>query len=203
MAMAQSIDDSGPPRLVAVILAAGEGSRWRFAGGQGHKLLAPFRGQTVVWWAAHNAQEAGLELIVVSGAIDLLHLPSGCRVVYNPAWAEGQSTSLSVGIAVAAEHGASGVIVGLGDQPGVLVTSWASVAAAPIDRPIAVASYEGQRGQPIRLMAEIWPLLPKFGDEGARSLIRVRSDLVMEVPCEGLATQLTDIDLPEDVAPWN
>lgn len=201
--MVQSTGDSGPPRLIAVILAAGEGSRWTTSGGEGHKLLAPFRGQTVIWWAIHHAQAAGLDVIVVSGAIDLSPLPNGCTVVHNPNWAHGQSTSLAVGVAAAAEKGAGGVIVGLGDQPGVLAASWMSVSLAPFDRPIAVASYEGRRGQPIRLMEEVWPLLPNSGDEGARSLIRVSTELVMEVPCEGLAVQLADIDTPEDVAPWN
>jgi molybdenum cofactor cytidylyltransferase len=89
------------------------------------------------------------------------------------------------------------VVVGLGDQPGVTATAWRRLADT--DAPIAVATYHGVRRNPVRIHAELWDQLPHDGDEGARTLIRVRSDLVTEVACEGNAD---DIDTADDVARW-
>lgn len=184
-------------RTAAVVLAAGGGSRF---GGEAHKLLAPFRGRTVVAHAVGAAVEAGLDpVIVVTGAIDLTGvLPPEAQVVHNPRWASGQATSLQAGVARAAELGCEAVVVGLGDQPLVGAEPWRAVAAATA--PIAVATYHGRRRNPVRLAREVWPLLPTEGDEGARALMRVRSDLVSEVPCEG---EPADIDTLEDLERWN
>ena len=179
------------------MLAAGGGAR--FAGRE-HKLLAPLRGRPVVAHAVGAAVEAGLdEVIVVTGAVDLSGvLPETVHVVHNPDWAAGQAGSLRVGVAVADTLGCDAVVVGLGDQPLVGPGPWRAVAAA--EAPIAPASYEGRRRNPVRLAREVWPLLPTEGDEGARALMRVRSDLVGEVPCEG---EPADIDTLEDLERWN
>ena len=178
----------------AVVLAAGGGSRF---GGDGHKLLAPFRGRPLVVWALEAASVLD-ELIVVTGAVDLDELlPPGARVVRNERWAEGQATSLAAAIAAAGGHDA--VVVGLGDQPLIPSEAFRLVAAATAT-PIAVASYDGRRRNPVRLAAEVWALLPVEGDEGARSLVRGRKDLVTEVACPG---DPADVDTQEDLTTWS
>jgi CTP:molybdopterin cytidylyltransferase MocA len=176
------------------VLAAGGGTRF---GGEGHKLLATFRGRPLVSWALEAA--GGLdELIVVTGAVQL-DLAAGAREVHNPRWAEGQATSLAAGVAAAGAAGHDAVVVGLGDQPLIPAEAWRLVAAAT-GTPIAVATYDGARRNPVRLAAEVWPLLPAGGDEGARSLLRGRPDLVTEVACPG---DPADVDTQEDLATWS
>jgi CTP:molybdopterin cytidylyltransferase MocA len=104
---------------------------------------------------------------------------------------------LQVGVAEAERRGARAVVVGLADQPFVDPEAWRRVAAGTA--PIAVATYEGRRRNPVRLDRSVWPLLPTSGDEGARSVLRVRPELVEEIPCPGSPA---DIDTLEDLASW-
>jgi CTP:molybdopterin cytidylyltransferase MocA len=183
-----------------VVLAAGAGAR--FAGPQ-PKLLTPWRGRPLVAWAIEHAAAAGLDHTwVVTGAVDLEALgliPPAVELLANERWAEGQASSLQVAVARARADAVDAIVVGLGDQPLIPAATWRAVAAAT-DRPIAVATYRGERRNPVRLAREIWELLPAQGDEGARVLIRSRADLVMAVACEG---DPTDIDTLEDLARWN
>ncbi len=183
---------------VAIVLAAGAGSRYL---GPTHKLLAPFRGRTVVEAAVAAALEADIgPVVVVSGAVDLPLETSADRrlvVVANPRWAQGQATSVQVGLATARDLGATSVVIGLGDQPLVVADAWRRVAAATT--PVAVATYDGDRGNPVKLDALVWPELPAEGDHGARHLIRLRPELVSEVACPGSSA---DIDTQEDLDRW-
>jgi molybdenum cofactor cytidylyltransferase len=189
----------------AVILAGGAGSRFVHHGHGGpiHKLLAPFRGRPLIWWAVTNAVAAGLdEVIVIDGAVSLAdtvgHI-AGVRVVSNPAWATGQASSLLHAVTVAEAAGYSAVTVGLGDQPFLDPAAWRAVAATTI-APIAVAVVGGRRGQPVRLAAEVWSVLPTSGDEGARSLLVSKQFPVAELGCPG---NTVDIDTQEDLRAWS
>ena len=189
-----------PDSTVAVVLAAGAGTR--FVDSR-HKLLVRLPAgpdgpsETVSMRAVRHAVDAAIgPVVVVTGAVPL-ELPAGGTECRNPAWADGQATSLQVALDAARRLGATSMVVGLADQPGVSPDAWRSVAAA--DAPIAVATYDGRRGNPVGLDSEVWHLLPTEGDEGARRIMRVRADLVREVPCTGSAA---DIDTVEDLARW-
>jgi len=185
-----------PPKTVAVILAAGSGSR--FTGG-GHKLNATIGGQPMYIWVLRAAIEANIgSVIVVTGAVELEIGELAVRVVHNPLWQTGLASSLQVGIAVAREQSAEAVVVGLGDQPFVPASAWRAVANSP--SPIAIATYQSKRGNPVRLHAEIWSALPTMGDDGARSVFQMYNNLVEEVPCEGSSS---DIDTLEDLERLN
>jgi len=180
----------------AVLLAAGGGRRFH---GSSHKLLADLRGRPVYAWAldALLATTAFDELVVVTGDATL-QLPPTIVALPNPHWADGQASSLSVAVGHARAIGHDAVVVGLADQPFVTNACWDAVASG--SAPIAVATYDGRRGNPVRLAATVWSLLPPSGDEGARSLMRNRPDLVAEVPCPASPA---DIDTVEDLLRWN
>jgi CTP:molybdopterin cytidylyltransferase MocA len=184
-----------PPGTIGVLLAAGGGSRFTRST---HKLLAPLGGSTVFGHALAAALGAGFDhVVVVTGAVELPLDGAPVTVRHHPGWAAGQATSLQAGIAAARELGATAVVVGLGDQPFVTSAAWRAVARGAA--PIAVATYGGVRGNPVRLAAEVWPLLPVDGDTGARHAMTLHPQLVEEVPCEGSAA---DIDTPEDLERW-
>jgi molybdenum cofactor cytidylyltransferase len=182
--------------VAAVLLAAGGGSRFE---GATHKLLAELRGRPVLAHAVDAAVASSLDVIVVTGAVEVGHLlPDGVTVVHNPSWSDGQAVSVRAGIVAAEAAGHDAVVVGLGDQPFVTASAWRRVAGS--SSPMAVATYEGVRGHPVRLAADVWPLLPPFGDDVGRSLMRNRPDLVAEIRCEGSAS---DIDTLEDLHRWS
>jgi molybdenum cofactor cytidylyltransferase len=162
--------------------------------------VASFRGRPVVSWVLDSVRAAGFnEVLVVTGAdpLDGL-LPEDVRVLPNPAWADGQATSLALAVAAAEEAGHRALVIGLGDQPLVPTSAWRTVGATAGD--IVTASFDGDRRPPVKLERSVWPLLPTGGDEGARALMRSRPDLVCAVPCVG---NPVDIDTLEDLVRWS
>jgi CTP:molybdopterin cytidylyltransferase MocA len=129
---------------------------------------------------------------VVTGAVPDLGLPDQ---VHNPAWSEGIATSLQTGLtAVGPEVDA--VVVGLGDQPFIPAEAWRLVAA--VDAPIAVATYDGHRRNPVRLARSVWAELPAQGDQGASVLFKDHD--VIPVACPG---DPADVDRVEDLDSWS
>ena len=187
--------------VLGVVLAAGAGERFRASGGDGAKQLAVVDGQTLVERSVAAALDGGLdEVVVVAGAVDLTAVGLPVAVLQNPRWAEGIATSLQVAVRHAEAAGHQALVVGLADQPGVTGGAWQAVSVASDRPPIAVATYEGRRGNPVRLGRSVWADLPETGDEGARALIRRRPELVQAGPCDGRSD---DIDTQEDLDRWS
>ncbi|MBG02113.1 MAG: hypothetical protein CL470_07575 [Acidimicrobiaceae bacterium] len=188
--------------VAAVILAAGQGERFE---GETHKLLAPFRGKPVLQWVIDAASDADFDdIYLISGSVDFKEeerldiFRHGVTIVENYNFEDGQATSLRSAIAVAEHDKHSAIVVGLGDMPLVPSTAWRAVAESTAQ--LGVATFAGNRRPPVKIHHELWPLIPISGDEGARSLLRLRPDLVNEIPCDG---NPIDIDTRGDLERWN
>ena len=184
-------------KLVAVLLAAGGGSRFD---GPGHKLRTVIDGCELFERSLANVTAAAIgRVIVITGAAELCVAPPALER-HNPDWMLGQAGSLQVALAAAVELDAEFVVFGLADQPGIHPSTWRAVADAAAEHLIVVASYDGRRGpHPVRLHRSLWPLLPATGDDGAKQLVRNHPALVHEVVGEGSAF---DIDTLEDAQQW-
>lgn len=182
---------------LGVLLAAGSGTRFR---GSTHKLLAPFRGKPLISHAIAALTESGLPSLVVTGAIDLSEATTGLTCVHNPQWATGQHSSVVAAIQYARQEGFSSVVVGLADQPFISGEAWRTVATT--EGPIVVATYDGVRGNPVKLDSSVWDLfesLTSEPDAGARTLMHMHPELVRQVACKGNSA---DIDTSEDLSQW-
>jgi molybdenum cofactor cytidylyltransferase len=185
--------------IVGVVLAAGASSRL----GQPKQLL-PFRGRPLLEHTLATVARAGLdEIIVVLGGgaeailarVDL----QGARPVVNPRYLEGQSTSLTTGLA-AVNDAAEAVVFILGDQPlqaaetiDALIATYRQTGA-----PILVPTHGGVRGNPVLFARLLFPRLAALtGDQGARPILRANPELVREVAVAGDAPP-ADIDTWED-----
>ena len=186
--------NSKNPPVGVVLLAAGGGSRF---GGSHHKLLTSVAGKTVFEWALQSALTANIgPVAVVWGSVELPRYEGSEAVTYlrNEAWATGMASSVQCALQWASERGLQSVVIGLGDQPCIPPSAWAAVAN--FNSPLAVATYQGVRANPVKLHAEFFALVPQSGDEGARSLLRSHPELVAEVPCIGSGI---DVDHVEDI----
>jgi len=189
-----------PPHSTAlgVLLAAGSGTR--FEGSQ-HKLLSQIDGKTILSHSLFSMTGSGLDgFIVISGALDLTGHIGDVEEVHNPDWKTGQRSSVITAMKFARSHGYDAIVVGLADQPFLTSEAWNNVASSTA--PIAVATYNGTRGNPVRLHSSVWDTfedLEADPDAGARSLIHLHPELVREVACEGNSA---DIDTTEDLDTW-
>jgi CTP:molybdopterin cytidylyltransferase MocA len=159
-----------------VLLAAGEGTRFRRAGG-GVKLLAKVAGRPLVERPLRALAEAGLdELVVVLGAsaqelareADL----SAARTVVNARWRDGMATSLQAGLD-ALDPACEWAVVALGDAPALTAESVRRVraATATTHASLLAARYrDGRLAHPVAIRRDRWPQLPTRGDAGARVL---------------------------------
>jgi len=187
--------------IAAILLAAGSSRRMG-----ANKLLLDAHGAPMVRHAAILCQSAGLSpIIAVLGheAEQVEQALAGLKIdcVLNKNHATGMASSLTTGLAgLPAETDA--VLVCLSDMPLVTADDIAKLCAAfaPAQgRAICIPTYEGKRGNPVLLGAEIFPALAGLsGDQGAKPIIQQHAHLVAEIPCGPGVLQ--DIDTPQAYA---
>jgi len=177
--------------VAVVVLAAGAGTRFA---GVTHKLRAEIDGTAVVRHSIDAAVASGVgPVLVVTGAEPLEDLlPPTVTEVRAAEWSAGQSHSLAAAVAALDSTHVDAMVVGLADMPGVTAACWQTVAVTPGQ--IVVATYDGHRRPPVKLARSVWGELPDSGDEGARSLMRRRADLVTEVAVAGDGRDVDTVD---------
>ncbi len=177
--------DAGAPRVAAVVLAAGAGSR--FGGG---KLLAPLDGRPILQHVLDRLTVAGLDDVVVvvgddADAVERAIDAGGARLVRNPEPARGLSSSLQVGIGELDESVEAALIV-LGDQPRLPARAVRALLDAGVtdERPIVVPVYDGDLGRnPVLVGRAAFALVDETtGDRGLGPLIEAHRELVRELP---------------------
>jgi molybdenum cofactor cytidylyltransferase len=183
--------------VAGVVLAAGASSRF----GEPKQLLT-WRGETLIRHVVKTGLKAGLEpLMVVTGEEDskiranLDNLP--VKVVNNPAWREGQSTSLRTGLLeLPREVGA--VVFLLADQPLIpvpLIRALVDLHASGL-HPLVAPIVDGKRANPVLFdRITFSDLLAQTGDVGGRGLFSKYQP--SWVPWHD-SRPLLDVDTPED-----
>lgn len=164
---------SGSHRVAGIVLAGGTSSRF----GDANKLLAELEGAPIARHAVETLLEADLdEVVVVLGyeaeAVRNVVSDLDVRIVRNPDYEAGLSTSLERGVRAIADADA-GVFLP-GDMPAVdprSVELLVDAYRAGLGTALAVA-FEGRRGNPVLFdRAHFDELRTVDGDTGGRSVL--------------------------------
>src|SRR6185437_3762798 len=182
-------------------LILGAGASQRFGP---PKQLQPYRGTTMLGWVVDQAQRATTlaEVVVVLGrAADEVRAQvdfGAARVVKNPMFGEGCSSSYRAGIG-AINPESSAIMIILGDRPQVTPEIIDGLGAEWHDAPIALCSYQGRKGHPMIFARSLFSeLVDLHGDKAAWKLVDANAPLVQEVEFD--IPYPDDINTPEDFA---
>jgi molybdenum cofactor cytidylyltransferase len=181
--------------VTGLVLAAGKSSRL----GQPKQLL-PYRGTTLLdaTMQVARACEFGELLVTVGGASaavqDAVDL-RGAQVVVNTEFATGCSSSISAAVGVVDSRSA-GIVLMLGDQPGVTPGAVRRLIADAADSPLGVCRYSDGRGHPFWFRRDVFDdLLTLHGDKAVWKVIESGRYDVADVAIEG--------PVPLDVDTWD
>ncbi|MCY0109596.1 MULTISPECIES: nucleotidyltransferase family protein [Pseudomonas] len=187
--------------IAVIVLAAGEGSRFRqVAGADRDKLLADCTGRdgavrSVIEQVLVNLP-ASLDkrvLVTTEARPQAMRMAQayGCEVV--SIGTTGMGDSIAAGIAACPK--ADGWLIVLGDMPFILPSTLERVVAAMADDAVSVPVQAGEFGHPVGFGRSFGPaLLGLSGDRGARPLFKQGRVVEVAVDDPGV---LWDIDVPE------
>lgn len=171
-------------KIVAVLLAAGEGRRMG-----GPKALLRLRGETFLTHAAHLLRRPGVATVVAVLGCEAARvegeaaLPADVVVVHNARYREGMLGSALAGLGEAERLGADAILLHVVDQPATdSATVDRVVAALQAGAVIAAPSFEGRRGRPAGFARAAWPALRTCSpEEGARQVLREHPEWITYV----------------------
>ena len=189
------------PRIAAVVLAAGQSTRMG-----SNKLLAELGGKPLLAQTVAQIKASGVdEVVVVTGhqkaEIESALVDAGVRVVHNPAFADGLSSSIRAGIQAVQNFDAA--FICLGDMPLIRADDMKRMMAAfnvEEGRTLIAPALGRQLGNPVLWgQKHFTSLLALEGDRGARGLLETRREAIVEIPVEHECIFL-DADTPEALA---
>ena len=185
--------DNSPVESLAIVLAAGAGSR--FGGGKQLALIdgAPMLARVC---AAVDSGWSGRRMVVLGDRAPELSrvVPPGWEVAVCPDWERGPGASLRAALAAAPSVRAALVV--LGDLPWLAPEAVRRVVAAGVGgAPAARATDGGRPGHPVWIGEALIDEARAAPDDGLRSML---SRLVTEpVVCDGLGV-CDDVDTRDD-----
>jgi molybdenum cofactor cytidylyltransferase len=196
-------------RVGAIVLAAGQSSRFRAAGGQDPtKLVAKLDGKPIVRRVAEAALATKARpLVVVTGyareVVESVIADLELSFAFNPNFASGLASSLSAGL-LATPKDVAGVLVLLGDMPLIEPRLADALIVAFLARDGALAAIpltQGRRGNPVLLGRGLFEAAMRMkGDEGARKLLgALEEGELVQVEASDMGVTF-DVDTPEDLA---
>lgn len=181
----------------AIVLAAGASSRMGSP-----KALLPIGGRPAVEVIVETLRAGGADDVVVVVGRHAAEIRAGAdlrgaRVIDNPNWAAGRTSSIQTGLAALAT-GTEWTLLALVDMPLVRPdTVRTLLAAAPADADVVVPVHDGRRGHPILLRRTLFAAIAALGpDEPLRDVVRAARRLDVPVTDAGV---LIDFDAPGDV----
>lgn len=189
--------------ITAIVLAAGQGSRYRaVAGADQDKLLADCVGldgvtRPVIEQVLVNLPGAVVERWVVTSPdrLEVIRLAEayGCKVLLLRSAGMGDS----IAAAVASSAGENGWLVVLGDMPFIRSSSIERVIDGLEAGGISVPVQDGQYGHPVAFSQASGPgLMALTGDRGAKPLFAQATVCEVSVDDPGV---LWDVDLPQSL----
>ena len=153
-----------------VVLAAGQGARFRASGGTTGKLQAPLCGRPV--------------LDHVLDAVRSSKLPWHVVTEHDTAHHEQQGMGTSIAVGVAATPNAGGWLILPGDLPLIQASTLWAVADAMAHHVVVVPQYQGESGHPVGFGAQCGLDLQALrGDQGARSVVKTHGP-AHQMPCD-------------------
>jgi molybdenum cofactor cytidylyltransferase len=181
--------------IAAIVLAAGRSARLGRA-----KQLLELEGRPLLQHVIDAVAESSVdEIIVVLGheakRIERsIVLPPHARVVVNPLFAQGQSTSVKRGLDAVGRYADAAVFL-VGDQPRIragiidrVIQAWRETSL-----PVARAYFNGTPGHPVVVARSNWDAFKASrGDAGGRKAMDAGGVEVLEVEFE--MEPLDDID---------
>ena len=195
-------------RYAAVVLAAGQGTRYRASGGtEPSKLVAPLAGEPLIRHAVSAVIGSRAKPVVVvtgheAGLIQAALADCDVETRHNPDYASGLAGSLKTGLA-ALPQDVDGAIIVLGDMPGITSALIDRLIDAADGTPLAAAVVPvraGRRGNPVYLSSSLFPAVARLtGDEGARRLLSDPGVRICELALDDDAVS-ADVDLATDLA---
>jgi molybdenum cofactor cytidylyltransferase len=185
-------------KITGLVLAAGESRRMGVT-----KQLLPFGHNTILGQVIRNALESNLDEIVVVLGYQAQEIGQNIsdtpvKVVVNPEFREGLSSSIKKGLSNITET--SAVMILLGDQPlvGKEIINRLLAELGRGDRGIIVPVYDNIRGHPV-IFTSLYrdELLALQGDVGGKEIVRAHPEDVTEVNIDSEAV-ICDIDDRDD-----
>jgi molybdenum cofactor cytidylyltransferase len=163
--------------VTVIVLAAGGSRRL----GRPKQLLE-YRGATLLDATLATAREAGVGQVVVAlgGAADEVRATvdlGGTDVVLNPDFGDGCATSIRTALARVHDD-AAGVVLLLGDQPGVTASAIGALVAGADGHVVGVCAYDDGLGHPLWFDRRMFgTLVGLHGDKAVWKLVDTGEDV--------------------------